>query len=83
MKYFHSVRRSAARGGLTLVTLLAILSTANSRLNGEDWAQFRGPNCSGISTNGKPLPVEFSATENVRWSETVGDGSGGAVVAAG
>jgi len=49
----------------------------------EDWPQFRGPNCSGISATTKPLPVKFSATDNVRWSAAVGDGVGGAAVAAG
>lgn len=49
----------------------------------EDWPQFRGPNSTGIATAGKPLPATFSATENVRWSATVGDGIGSPVVAAG
>jgi outer membrane protein assembly factor BamB len=49
----------------------------------DDWPQFRGPNCSGISATTKPLPLTFSATENLRWSADVGDGIGGAVVAAG
>lgn len=48
-----------------------------------DWPQFRGPNCSGLSDESKPLPVNFSATENLRWSAKVGDGVGSAVVAAG
>ena len=39
----------------------------------EDWAQFRGPNCSGLSTS-KNLPVEFSADNNVTWSHDLGDG---------
>lgn len=49
----------------------------------EDWPQFRGPNSTGISSDTKPLPVTFSPTENLEWSATVGDGVGGAVVAAG
>lgn len=49
----------------------------------EDWPQFRGPNCTGISTGTKPLPVKFSATENIRWSAKVGGGVGGSVIAAG
>jgi len=52
-------------------------------VQGDDWPQFRGPNCTGLSTGTKPLPVKFSATENVRWSAKVGDGVGGAVIAAG
>jgi outer membrane protein assembly factor BamB len=49
----------------------------------EDWNQFRGPNCSGISTGKLPLPISFSPTENVSWSEKVGDGIGSPVVASG
>lgn len=49
----------------------------------DDWPQFRGPNCSGISLAKQPLPVHFSATEKVRWEQPAGDGVGGAVVAAG
>ena len=49
----------------------------------EDWPQFRGPNCSGVSTSKKPLPTEFSATQNVAWTAEVGDGIGSATVAAG
>jgi outer membrane protein assembly factor BamB len=49
----------------------------------DEWPQFRGPNCSGISTSKHALPVTFSATENVHWSAELGDGIGGAVVSAG
>jgi outer membrane protein assembly factor BamB len=49
----------------------------------EDWPQFRGPNCSGISVSTRSLPTTFSATENVRWSAKFGDGIGSPVVASG
>lgn len=49
----------------------------------DDWPQFRGPNCNGVASGTEPLPATFSATENLRWSAKVGDGVGGAVVAAG
>ena len=49
----------------------------------EDWPQFRGPNCSGVSTSQAPLPEKFSATEHVKWSATLGDGIGCPVVVAG
>jgi outer membrane protein assembly factor BamB len=64
---------------LTLIVLLATLP----RIQAEDWPQFRGPNCGGISMTAGPLPVSFSATENVRWSAKVGDGVGSPVAAAG
>ena len=74
------------RGTGTLRRLAAGLSCALWAFSGvqaEDWPQFRGPNCSGISASAKPLPVRFSASENVAWSAKVGDGVGGAVVAGG
>lgn len=54
-----------------------------SSLQAGDWAQFRGPNCSGISANSGKLPAEFSDTKNVVWSADVHDGVGCPVVAAG
>jgi outer membrane protein assembly factor BamB len=65
------------------VAWLAICLAGSTILCADDWPQFRGPNSCGISTSTKPLPVKFSSTENVRWSAEVGDGIGGAVVAAG
>lgn len=32
-----------------------------------DWARFRGPNGSGVSPDEKPVPVTWSATENLKW----------------
>lgn len=58
------------------------LATADAGA-GDDWPQFRGPNCTGISSGSHPLPTEFSPTQNLRWSYEVGDGVGCAVVAAG
>jgi outer membrane protein assembly factor BamB len=49
----------------------------------DDWPQFRGPNCSGVSAGAKPLPTAFSATENVKWSTELGDGIGSPTVVAG
>ena len=51
--------------------------------NADDWPQFRGPNCTGISRTKAPLPVKFSDTENAAWSVDVGDGVGCPIVAAG
>ncbi len=61
----------------------AVLMLVGAVGRAEDWPQFRGPNCSGISTSSQKLPTEFSATKNVRWSATLGDGIGSPVVAAG
>ena len=58
-------------------------ATVFGEAEGEDWAQFRGPNCTGISKSTLPLPAEFSETENVAWSAELGDSIGSPVVAAG
>ena len=57
--------------------------TVAARLAGDDWPQFRGPNCTGISNSAKALPAKFSNVDNVRWSVTLGDSIGSPVVAAG
>lgn len=57
----------------------AVASVAHA----DDWPQFRGPNCTGISKSTKSLPAEFSATKNVVWSKQIGDGVGCPVVAGG
>jgi outer membrane protein assembly factor BamB len=67
----------------TVALAAGLLLTPDDRLTAEDWPQFRGPNCSGVSTSKKPLPLQFSPTRNVRWSAVLGDGIGSAVVAAG
>ncbi len=66
-----------------LTGLLLAFAACPAPLQADDWPQFRGPNSSGISAASQPLPETFSATENVRWSASVGEGVGGAVVAAG
>ncbi len=70
--------------GLTVLTLCGMLAGV---VSADDWPQFRGPNCSGISDTSASLPVRFSHTEssseNVRWSVELGDGIGCPVVAAG
>ena len=65
---------------LLAIVLPALVTTSGSA---EDWPQFRGPNCSGISVSSASLPVEFSESHNVRWSVDLGDGIGCPVVAAG
>lgn len=49
----------------------------------DDWPQFRGPNSAGVAGGSKSLPVKFSASENLRWSAEIGEGIGGAAIAAG
>lgn len=73
-------RNSLAIAAATFVLALLFCGRATA---GDDWPQFRGPNCTGISATHKPLPAEFSATKNVAWSADVGDGVGCPVIAAG
>ncbi|MEZ6073371.1 MAG: PQQ-binding-like beta-propeller repeat protein [Pirellulales bacterium] len=49
----------------------------------DDWPQWRGPNCTGISSETAALPVEFSAEKNCAWSVPLGDGISSPVVVAG
>lgn len=66
-----------------ILTTVAILSLGRTtRTLAEDWPQFRGVNSSGVSTS-KGLPVEFSATRNVVWQATLGDGVGSPAIAKG
>jgi len=64
---------------LVLIALVMPLDAAYA----DEWPQFRGPNCGGISTTGQTLPTEFSSTQNVRWSADIGQGVGGVAVVAG
>ncbi|MFM7039976.1 MAG: PQQ-binding-like beta-propeller repeat protein [Planctomycetaceae bacterium] len=65
------------------LSLLLVSLCTRSSGRADDWPQFRGPNCSGNSVGTAALPLKFSATENVRWTQPVGDGIGSAVAAAG
>ena len=57
------MRRLAVTTGLvTLITLLAPIRPAAA----EDWANWRGPNYDG-STSETNLPTDFSKTKNVKW----------------
>ncbi|MDP1589336.1 MAG: PQQ-binding-like beta-propeller repeat protein [Prosthecobacter sp.] len=46
-----------------------------------DWPRFRGPNGSGIAPDDKPVPVEWSATKNLKWQVALpGPGSSSPIV---
>lgn len=71
------------RGAAARASLLVLIACAlSSALRADDWPQFRGPNCSGLSESTKPLPIDFSAS-TARWSAKLGDGIGCPIVAAG
>lgn len=68
---------------MNTVLAMAIAFTGAGTAHGEDWPQFRGANCTGLSASKQPLPVEFSPTKNVAWSAELGDSIGSPAVAAG
>lgn len=65
------------------IAALLILLTSSATVRADDWPQWRGPNCTGISTSEKALPAEFSPEKNMVWSAELGDGIGSPVVAEG
>lgn len=81
----HRLRGEQYGKGDTMMRLLCVVwgSLLAGFAVGDDWPQFRGPNCSGISESRAPLPVQFSDEKNVRWSVELGDGIGSPVVASG
>lgn len=72
---------TAQRAAAMLIGHLFFLSSA--LLHAEDWAQFRGPNASGVAAESINPPVEFSAEHNVSWSAEPGTGVACPIVAAG
>ena len=59
---------------ITSLLSLALISVAG--IVHAEWRQFRGPNSTGISQEKHALPVEFSASKNVKWTQKLGDGVG-------
>ena len=72
------------RSGLLTLGAMALSLAGSSRGIAEDWPQWRGPNCTGVSLSDRSLPAEFSPTSaNLSWSAEVGDGIGSPCIAAG
>ncbi len=78
-------QRELTRPSCLLAVLVAgiVASAAVPTAIAADWAQFRGPNCSGISAGKEPLPDVLDTDKNLAWSVGLGDGIGSPVVAAG
>lgn len=58
-----------------------VLLSASFTLHAADWPRFRGPNGSGIAPDDKPVPVEWSATKNMKWQTALpGPGSSSPIV---
>jgi outer membrane protein assembly factor BamB len=58
---------------MKVVYLAVLLITLSSLYAASDWPQFRGPNCAGISEDGKP-PIHFGQSSNVLWKVAVPSG---------
>ena len=65
------------------VTLAGILAIVTARSSAEDWAQFRGPNATGIAAESTNPPLEFSTEHNVAWSVELGRGVACPIIADG
>ena len=60
---------------LALVTLFLVQQVS------ADWPRFRGPNGTGVASDGQAPPVKWSDTENVKWKVPLpGPGSSGPIV---
>ena len=61
--------------------LAAGAAVCSAPADADDWARFRGPNGSGVSTDTAPLPTHWSPDENIAWKvELPGPGSSCPVV---
>ncbi|MFP6764207.1 MAG: hypothetical protein VB858_11325, partial [Planctomycetaceae bacterium] len=69
--------------GLTALLGCWLIAAALRPAASEDWAQFRGPNASGIAAESQHPPVEFSTEQNVAWSVELGRGVACPVIADG
>jgi outer membrane protein assembly factor BamB len=63
---------------LAMVIFLATSAAATAQA---DWLRFRGPNGTGISSDDDPLPITWSASENLKWKVPLpGPGSSSPIV---
>jgi outer membrane protein assembly factor BamB len=67
MALYGSLADMKTLSSVSLLLVTAMLCAAS------DWPQFRGPNCAGVSEDGKP-PVHFGQTSNVMWKVKVPSG---------
>ncbi len=67
------------RSFISAILLLLLIVAASSA--DAQWAQFRGPNGSGVDSS-KGYPVEFSPTKNLAWKASVPYGQSSPVVVA-
>ncbi len=63
--------------------LAGLLAASTAPSLAEDWAQFRGPNATGIAAESTNPPLEFSTEKNVAWSVELGRGVACPIIADG
>lgn len=69
-------RPLSARFGLASLSVLMSVPLAHA-----DWTRFRGPNGSGISTDGAAMPIRWSPSANLKWkTELPGPGVSSPIV---
>lgn len=55
---------------LTLTLTFAVVALVHGAIVASDWPQWRGPNGTGVA-DGMPLPLTWSATENIAWKAPI------------
>src|ERR1041385_8184720 len=51
-----------------------LIATMTAPLSAGNWAQFRGPNATGLAERDEPLPGEVGPTTNVLWKTALPKG---------
>jgi outer membrane protein assembly factor BamB len=68
-------RRSAIHSwawrAISTVSALLLAAVAGAADTDGNWAQWRGPDASGVASAGNP-PIEWSESQNVRWKVPIG-----------
>ena len=64
------MKRLFAVTSAALIALFLCTSLAGANNKGSNWAQFRGPDAQGISTE-TSFPLEWSETKNVKWKTPI------------
>jgi outer membrane protein assembly factor BamB len=71
------MRQRPFRPTLAAAIAICAISTVPARTQNtvsQDWAQFRGPNATGIARGSKAPPIEFGPAKNVLWKAAVPSG---------
>ena len=67
--------RKIRRRVSALASILLVIVASGAAQSAKNWAQFRGPQGSGIAAGEKPLPVELGEDKNLIWKTAIGKGN--------